>query len=207
MPRPRDSQKTKFYTWKSSSTLGALRPPAGIIPLIDWANMESTIISYVSSYGYRAPSFKWKKFNYTIGFEWGTILLDARQVQFRPEIVAQAVAYYVCWMKHTSGDINEAWHGPTFCRVFAEVYASQTGLQVQDIIKSMRAAKLKVAGSGAPAGPRVTKRYEKACTEVENLERSIKNARKEFEEFLKPVLAKLDVAKKQKSELESKIRG
>lgn len=207
MSRPRDSQKTKFYTWKSSSTLGALRPPTGITPVIEWSNMESTINGYVSSYGYKNPSYKWKKLNYNLGFEWGTILLDARQVQFRPEIVAQAVAYYVCWMKHTSGDINEAWHGPTFCRIFAEVYASMTGLQVQDIIKSMRAAKLKVAGSGAPAGPRVTKRYEKACAEVENLERSIRNARKEFEEFLKPVLAKLDSAKKQKSELESKIRA
>ena len=169
--------------------------------------MESTISGYVSSYGYRVPGYRWKKLRYTVGFEWGTLLLDSHTVQFKPTIVAQAVAWYVSWMKYQAGDIQEGWHGPTFCRIFAEVYASLTGLQVQDIIKSMRAAKLKVAGSGAPAGPRVTKQYEKASKDVETLERSIKNARKEFEEFLKPVVAKLEAAKKKKIELESKIRG
>jgi hypothetical protein len=206
MSRPRDSQKSKFYLWKDGE-LRTLEPPK--ITLINSSNAEDCINGFVKSYGFKEPSYQWRKSVSPVGFNGGTITLDSRWVQIHPSKIALVVAWTVYWRKYMSTSLNESWHGPTFCRVFAETYSSLTGVPVQDVIKSMKAAKLRVAGAsgGAPAGPRVVKQYEKARDEYETLERSVRNARKDFEEFLKPVLAKLEAAKKKKAELELKIRG
>lgn len=205
MSRPRDSQKSKFYLWKD----GELRNLTKVHVTVSSGDLEDVINKHVQAYGLKIPGYAYRRMNHMVSFNSGTLTFHSTRTGFSPDTVAQAIAWTVYWRKYNVTTLNEAWHGPTFCRVFAEAYSSLTGIPVQDVIKSMKAAKLRVASAagGAPAGPRVVKQYEKARDEVETLEQSIRNARKEFEVFLKPVLAKLDTAKKKKSELELKIRG
>lgn len=198
----RDSQRSKFYNWMYGE-LSGLGSTFGV-PAQD---VEKLISECVLSYGHAAPRFSYKKsVRNKVGYQAGSIILPKLQ-NMRPDDIARVVGWRVYDMR--SHSLNEGWHGPTFCRVFAETYSKLTSIPVKDIISSMKTSKLKVVGaaSGAPAGPRIVKRFDKASSRVVELENSIRNARKEFEAFLQPVLAELARAKLEKSTLESKIRG
>jgi hypothetical protein len=108
------------------------------------------------------------------------------------------------YLKHVMTP-SEAWHGETFCKIFAEASAKLTNTPSQDLVKSMRAAKLKVAGGASPVGARILKRHEKAKNRVEELEAAIKRGREEFEQFLQPILKELEDSRLELDALEMKM--
>lgn len=187
----RDSQRSKFYNWGRT------------LPSVDIRHNDIALCieSIILSYGQKVPPFVYKKahsiYNPRIG-----IIIDFRLVSMSSHNVCCLAAWY---LKHVMAP-SEAWHGETFCKIFAEASAKLTGTPVQDIVKSMRAAKLKVAGGASPVGVRILKRYEKAKNRVEELEAAIKRGREEFEQFLQPILKELESSRLELKTLEEKMR-
>lgn len=173
----RDSQRSKFYNWRRTL-------PSVDIPFDD---VEDIIKQIVLSYGYNPPPFIYKKANSIYKTHRG-IILDLRYEEMTSHSVCCLAAWYLTYMMAP----REPWHGETFCKIFAEASAKLTGTPVQDIVKSMRAAKLKVAGGASPIGVRTLKRYEASKNRVKELEDAIKRGRQEFEQFLQPILKELE---------------
>ena len=187
----RDSQRSKFYNWRRTL-------PSVDIPFQD---VEGIIDSIVLSYGITRPKIVHKNSNSiykpTVG-----IIIDFRLESMSSHTLCCLVAWY---LKHKIAP-HEAWHGETFCKIFAEASAKLTNTPVQDLIKSMRAAKLKLSGGASPVGARTLKRYEKAKNRVNELEDAIKRGRQEFEQFLQPILKELESSRLELKILEEKIR-
>lgn len=187
----RDFQRTKFYNWCRT------------IPSVNIAfnDIEDVIKSIISDYGFNPPKFVDKCarsiYNPRVG-----IVIDFRLENMSSHDACCLAAWY---LKHKMAP-NEAWHGETFCKIFAEASAKLTGTPVQDIVKSMRAAKLKVAGGASPVGVRTLKRYETSKNRVKELEDAIKRGRQEFEQFLQPILKELEKSRLELKTLEEKMR-
>lgn len=186
----RDSQRSKFYNWRRT------------IPSVDVAfnDIEDVIKSIISDYGFNPPKFVDKCarsiYNPRVG-----IIIDFRLESMSSHDVCCLAAWY---LKHVMAP-SEAWHGETFCKIFAEASAKLTNTPSQDLVKSMRAAKLKVAGGASPVGARTLKRHEKAKNRVEELEAAIKRGREEFEQFLQPILKELEDSRLELDALEMKM--
>lgn len=186
----RDSQRSKFYNWRRS------------IPSVDIRHNDIALCieSIILSYGQKVPPFVYKNahsiYNPRIG-----IIIDSRLVSMSSHNVCCLVAWY---LKHVMAP-SEAWHGETFCKIFAEASAKLTNTPSQDLVKSMRAAKLKVAGGASPVGARTLKRHEKAKKRVEELEAAIKRGREEFEQFLQPIIKELENSRLELHALEMKM--
>ncbi|RUP38888.1 MAG: hypothetical protein EKK63_10970 [Acinetobacter sp.] len=187
----RDFQRTKFYNWCRT------------IPSADIAynDIEDVIKSIISDYGFNHPKFVDKCarsiYNPRVG-----IIIDFRLESMSSHDACCLAAWY---LKHKMAP-NEAWHGETFCKIFAEASAKLTSTPVQDIVKSMRAAKLKVAGEARPVGARILKRYETSKNRVKELEDAINRGRQEFEQFLQPILKELEKSRLELNILEEKVR-
>lgn len=195
MPSPRDSQRSKFYNWERTKL------PKGRC-LVDLH--EHVIESYISMYG-RSPV----KINYS-SISYGTYRPSIRTVclpKNTPPDVSTVSIVLAFALKYDECGNKEAWHGPTFCRFFAEIYAKITNTPVAEVVKSMRDSRLKVLGAGGTIGPRMLKRHEKLKNRVEELEEALARGRAEFEQFLQPFLLELDKARAEFQELDVKIKG
>jgi len=186
----RDSQRSKFYNWRRSISSVDIRHN----------DIALCIESIILSYGQKVPPFVYKNahsiYNPRIG-----IIIDSRLASMSSHNVCCLAAWY---LKHVMAP-SEAWHGETFCKIFAEASAKLTNTPSQDLVKSMRAAKLKVAGGASPVGARTLKRHEKAKNRVEELEAAIKRGREEFEQFLQPILKELEDSRLELDALEMKM--
>lgn len=187
----RDSQRSKFYNWRRTI-------PSVDMPLDD---VEDIIKQIVLSYGYNPPPFVYKRANSIYKTHRG-IILDLRSEKMTSHSVCCLAAWYLTYVMAP----REPWHGETFCKIFAEASAKLTNTQSQELVKSMRAAKLKVAGGASPVGARTLKRYEKAKNRVEELDAAINRGRKEFEQFLQPIIKELEDSLLELSALEMKMR-
>jgi hypothetical protein len=200
----RDTQRAKFYTWMHR--FENLITPA---PTLEAYLIEAEIIEAVKSYGHPEPRVVFHKKGVKSRFG----LASRSEVYFKRYEAATAVdiSTLVGWLiyENRKTNLQEGWHGPTFCRVWAETYAHMTSTPVKDIVDSMRAAGLKVraANGAAPASPGIIKKFEKSKNRVIELEAAIKRGRQEFEEFLQPILNELAKAKVEVKTLETKIRG
>jgi len=199
----RDSQRSKFYNWLGGfnhERLGVFGIP------IPFQDLEKLITETVASYGHTAPQFK-----YISGSRRHTIrnnfMVIPKLMNMHPDAIASLVGWWVYMQRRSN--LNEGWHGPTFCRVWAETYSKLTGTPVSDIVNSMRVAKLKVMSSSgtSPAGPRIMKNHEQVKNRVQELEDAIKRGRKEFEDFLQPIIKELETARNDLKQSELKIRG
>jgi len=196
----RDSQRSKFYNWMRDFSL-VHTEVCGIAPHL----IEDVISEAVKSYGYPVPTFKHHNSG---GYQlrYSTITLPKLK-NMHPNDISVLVGWWI--YKQRQNTLSEGWHGPTFCRVWAETYSKLTGVPVADIVNSMRASKLKVMGAAgaSPAGPRVVKKYERLKNRAQELDAAIKRGRKEFEEFLQPILKELETTRAELKKVESNIRG
>jgi len=194
MSSPRDSQRSKFYTWERTLPKGKC--------LVNFH--EHVIETYMQRYGRNPVKIEYSSISY------GSYRPGIRTVvlpKSAPPDVSTVSIVLAFALKHDECGYKEAWHGPTFCRFFAEMYSSITNTPVAEVVQSMRNAKLKVLGAGATVGPRMLKRHEKLKNRVDELEEAIARGRTEFELFLQPILQELDKARAEFLELDSKIKG
>ena len=203
MAMARDSQRAKFFNWYYGylSALGG--PGYGL----QYGEAERKINQTISDYGFQPPRFRNRNGSRNPQYVAGCIFLTPLK-NVALDDLCKVCAYVIIDKRNMAGEDN-AWHGPAFCRIFADTYAKYSGLDAKDIVNSMKVAGLKVLGANgiSQAGPRTSKQLQTAREKVVRLDKAIKLGRQEFEAFLQPILQEFEEAKKQVKALESKIRG
>lgn len=189
--RPRDSQKGKFWNWKESHIIGSPTTPY----LIASGDIERIFTEACVRYNIKTPKFHQRKLNAT-RFSYKGNNFTYYPASISAENLAIAISWHRLYLCHPT----EAWHGAQFCAYFAQTFSEWTGIPVTDIHESMKRARLKVFGTTTvKTSAQMLKRYNLVQQRVAEIEQSIRLAREEFEDFLRPVL---DEHKKISSEMD-----
>ncbi len=184
----RDSQKTKFYKWVSKC-------------------VNTTLCTYLHREVVDKIKFYFKRYQvmYTYEVHRGKYLRISHDpmnsslkislpnsMNYTPRQIATIIGWGV--YSHRESTLKEGFHGPTFCRVWAEVYSDLTNIPISDIVKSMRDSSLKVSNFilKTDADKQI---HEVLANRVNELEDAIARGREEFEIFLQPILKELSTAK------------
>lgn len=195
----RDSQRTKFNIWNATYCNSQYINLRTIL----FAEVESTINTALISYGCPVPKYKYKlkrSNDYMINQ-----LYEITLPRFASDYPISNVCRLISWCVFLEKYKNtENWHGPSFCKVYAENLSKFTGIPFQDIVDSMLASKLKVAGT-IKVGARILKKREKLKNRVQELDDAIKRGRDEFELFLQPIIGELEKARLDLEALEKTI--
>lgn len=197
----RDSQRLKFHLWNTRYYNNQSVNWNNRAILFD--NIEFVINSELLAYGYPIPRYKYKLKHvgdYTIN-QFYEISLPKHAFEFSITSVCTLIGWCVFFQKSKD---KEAWHGPTFCRAYAESLSKFTGTPVQDIINSMLDSNLKVDGA-VKVTARILKKREKLKNRVQELDDAIKRGRDEFELFLQPIIGELEKARLDLEALEKTI--
>ena len=162
---------------------------------ISYGDVERVFTEACVRYNIKTPKFHQRKLNSS------RFSYTGNNFTYYPtSTCAENLAIAISWHRLYLCNSNEAWHGAQFCAYFAQTFSELTGLPVTDIHESMKRAKLKVLGTTpAKTSARMLKKYNLAQQRVAEIEQSIRLAREEFEDFLRPVL---DEHKKISSEMD-----
>lgn len=191
----RDSQRSKFYAWLYRNC------------------KDSTLLRAYETREEINKQLQKRGLNFTCGFlqkakrptvQRGRILLPANQYEFLKHDIAILIGFAECFEQRDA--LLEGWHGPTFCKAFAEVYGELTGTDVQHLIDRMRNDKLKVRGYTI-VNKRLTAKMLKSENRVQELEAAIQRGREEFEEFLQPILKELEKEKNSLNDLKNRAES
>lgn len=196
----RDSQRTKFNTW---NIMFCAQHALIRVPLRD---VTYKINAGLVTYGCPFPKYKHilrskSRYRINTSYEISLPIWSYKQPDLSIADVCILIGWCVFLQKYKN---TESWHGPTFCKVYAESLSKFTGIPVQDIIDSMLASNLKVSGT-AKVGARILKKHEKLKNRVQELDAAIKRGRDEFELFLQPILGELEKTRLELEALEKTI--
>lgn len=201
----RDTQCAKFYAWmhRFENTM--------VQESIQSHLIEITILEFAKQLRIPAPQFCFKfkfKSKWTTGATATGESLVYLKLNYDIEYVNMSTIMGSLVYKHHQNQLQEGWHGPTFCRVWANIFAQLSNINVEDIVTSMRAAGLKVINSydTSPTVRGIVKKLEQSKNRVIELETAIQRGRQEFEEFLQPILNELATSKAEVVRLEQKIQ-
>lgn len=194
----RDSQKTKFYKW----VLKYVDKTGDTYLYREFLNkIKFYFKRYQVDYTYEVNHSKYLRISHDPLNSFLKISLPS-VFNYTPRQVATVIGW--CVYCHRKFTLTEGFHGPTFCRVWAEVYSDLTNIPVSDIVKSMRDSSLKVSNFilKTDADKQI---HEKLSNRVNELEDAIARGREEFELFLQPILNELSDAKSKLQQFEENV--
>lgn len=187
----RDSQRSKFYNWTHLLSYGD-RVKAPPIPYTEFID---EVQRYLDMYGVTmtvlVDTGKSLSANFNVAKQCIHLKLPLFN-NFKVESLATIVGWSVYY--HRRQTLTEGFHGPTFCKVWAQVYSDKTNQSEVEIVESMRNHSLKVKNFVLKSDNDCTK-HDNLLNRVTELEDAIARGRAEFEEFLQPILLELSNAK------------
>lgn len=197
--RPRDSQKSKFWRWLNG---GMLRDFPNIRSMsVHEHDIVHTFEAECRRIGIPPPDFRVRK-NSKTKFSY-----RLNELTYYPtSMTVTYLSVALSWHRMYQSGCTEPYHGPQFCLWFAETVHHITKIPLDDIKESMKRANLKFAGATPKkVSARMMKRYQLAEQRVSQIETSIRLAREEFEEFLKPVIEEHKKISTEMVELKQKL--